>query len=92
MMAALTHRVSSARLRKISASIPKALILTGDTDPLVDPSNSIYLKNHMPEAEYLIWGNTGHGIGSQWSARFNSVLQRTIEEGREVVSKSSKID
>ncbi|KIK24988.1 hypothetical protein PISMIDRAFT_677788, partial [Pisolithus microcarpus 441] len=59
MAAALTHHVSPDRLRKISASIPKVLILTGDTDLMVDPSESLFLKNNMPEAEYQCWKGEG---------------------------------
>lgn len=83
MAAGLTHHVSPDRLRQISRTIPKVLILTGDEDHLVRPSNSVYLKQHMPEAELLQWQNTGHGINVQWNSRFNTLLERVFEEGRQ---------
>lgn len=82
MAAALTHHVSPNRLRKISASIPKVLILTGDTDLMVDPSESLFLKNNMPEAEYQCWKGGGHAICVQWDKRANALFERVIEEGR----------
>lgn len=82
MAAALTHHVSPERLRKISASIPKVLILTGDTDVMVDPSESLFLKNNMPEAEYQCWKGGGHAICVQWDKRANALFERVIEEGR----------
>lgn len=59
MAAAMTHRVTPDRLAKISSSIPKVLILTGDQDDLVDHRNSLYIKSHMPEAEFILWPETG---------------------------------
>lgn len=85
MAAALTHHVSPERLRHISRSIPKVLILTGDQDHLVRPSNSVYLKSHMPEAELVEWDHTGHGIHIQRRDRFNALLERVFAEGRQHV-------
>ncbi|KAF9257784.1 alpha/beta-hydrolase [Marasmius fiardii PR-910] len=82
MSAGLTHYVSDDRLRKISASIPKVLILTGDVDNLVDPRNSIYLKSQMPEAEFVQWETTGHGIHYQRHKWFNETVERVSKEGR----------
>ncbi|EGN96172.1 hypothetical protein SERLA73DRAFT_185781 [Serpula lacrymans var. lacrymans S7.3] len=91
MSAGLTHYVSSERLRTIASSIPKVLILTGDEDHLVDPRNSIHLKSHMPWAEYIRWDRTGHGIASQWKAKFNGLLERVFDEGRDIVTKRSNL-
>ncbi|KAJ3559884.1 hypothetical protein NM688_g69 [Phlebia brevispora] len=85
MAAGLTHYMSPDRLRRISKSVPKVLILTGDEDHLVRPSNSIHLKQHMPEAELVEWERTGHGIHVQWKKRFNDLLERVFEEGRQRV-------
>ena len=87
MSAALTHYVSADRLRAISASIPKVLILTGDEDHLVSPANSKLLKSAMPEAEYIQWENTGHGIQIQRRERFNALIESVVKEGREKSSK-----
>ena len=89
MCAGLTHYVSPARLRKISSSIPKVLILTGDQDHLVHYSNSQNLQRNMPEAEFVLWENTGHGISAQWKARFNALLEKTFEGGRLAVAAAS---
>lgn len=83
MCAGLTHHVTPARLSKISASIPKVTIVTGDQDNLVAPTNSKIIKSHMPEAEYVMFEDTGHGINMQASERYNALLERTFAEGRE---------
>ncbi|KAG7092169.1 hypothetical protein E1B28_008538 [Marasmius oreades] len=82
MSAGMTHYVSDDRLRKISSSIPKVLIITGDEDNLVEPRNSIYLKSQMPEAEFIQWETTGHAIHYQHPRRFNETLERVFIEGR----------
>ncbi|OCH95581.1 alpha/beta-hydrolase [Obba rivulosa] len=86
--AALSHKVEPERLRKISASIPKVLIVTGDQDVIVDPSNSVYLKEHMPEAEYVEWETTGHGLMAQFPEKFNQLLERVFREVRERIHDS----
>jgi len=85
--AALSHKVEPERLRKISGAIPKVLIITGNEDQVIHPGHSRYLKEHMPEAEYIEWEATGHGIMAQWPERFNQLLERVIKEGREQVNK-----
>ena len=82
MIAGLTHYVSPARLRSISAGIPKVSIVTGDSDILVLPDNSNTLKEHMPEAELTIWQHTGHALHAQWPRRYCDLLNRTFEEGK----------
>jgi pimeloyl-ACP methyl ester carboxylesterase len=57
------------------------MILTGDEDHLVRPTNSAYLKKHMAEAEYVVWKNTGHAVNMQHVERFNALLERVFEEG-----------
>ena len=81
MSAALTHNVSPERLRSISRSIPKILIVTGDQDHLVDPKNSKYLKENMPEAELVVFEKTGHAIHLQWPKRYCELLERVMKEG-----------
>lgn len=82
MVAALTHCVTASRLQEIGSSIPKVVILTGDEDNLVDPSNSVYMSKCMPEAEFIQWEKTGHAIQMQWSDRFNELLEKTFKDGR----------
>lgn len=83
MCAGLTHHVSKDRLRAISQAVPKIMIVVGDEDNLVDPGNSKYIKEHMPEAEYVEFQNTGHGIHLQWPERYCELVERAIKEGRE---------
>ncbi|KAG6830198.1 hypothetical protein H0H92_001785 [Tricholoma furcatifolium] len=83
MAAALTHHCSADRLRYISSSIPKIVILTGDNDNLVLPAHSLEIKAAMPEAEYIQWTETGHGIHVQRAKQFNELLERTFREGQE---------
>ncbi|KAL4065339.1 Alpha/Beta hydrolase protein [Scleroderma yunnanense] len=92
MMAGLTHNVSPDKLRKISAFIPKVLILTGDTDMLVDPSGSVFLKRIMPEAEFHSWEQTGHAVAWQRAKWFNALMERVIQEGRAATEKSFDTD
>ena len=83
MAAGLTHHVSPDRLHPISNTIPKVVIVTGDQDHLVHSSNSVYMKQHMPEAELVQWKDTGHGIHLQRRSQFTALLERVFEEGRE---------
>lgn len=83
MAAALTHDVSANRLRKISATIPKIIIMTGTKDKLVDPAGSRWMAENMPEAEFVVWEGVGHALQVQCSARYNETLARVIREGRE---------
>lgn len=83
MVAGLSHHVTGDRLRKISASIPKVLIVTGDNDALVLPKNSLNLKKNMPEAEYVQWEKCAHALHVQYKKKFNALLERVFEEGKE---------
>ncbi|KAK0210371.1 Alpha/Beta hydrolase protein [Desarmillaria ectypa] len=83
MCAGLTHHVTPDRLRKISCSVPKVLLVTGDEDNLVKSDNTFYLKRHMPEAELVQWENTGHAIHYQRRCEFNALIERMVKEGRE---------
>jgi len=81
MWAALFHYVSPDRLAMINDSIPKITILTGDNDHMVDPSNSFKLAAAMPNAEFIQWEETGHGVVAQWPKRVSHLLERAFEEG-----------
>ncbi|KAJ3015216.1 hypothetical protein NUW54_g1103 [Trametes sanguinea] len=83
MAAAITHYASPDDLRKISSSIPKVTIVTGDTDNLINPRNSQILKEHMPEAELIVRQGAGHAIAIQYKEWFNELLERVFKEGRE---------
>jgi len=87
MCAAMTHHVSPAQLRELSASIPKVLIMTGDQDNLVAPHKSRFIKAHMPEAALIVMSVTGHAIQIQRAERFNALLESAFEEGRERLKK-----
>jgi pimeloyl-ACP methyl ester carboxylesterase len=81
MAACSTHHVSPSRLQMLSSSIPKVVIATGDQDNLVNPRNSWYLKEHIPEAEYVVFEGTGHVLHTQRTERFNALLVRVFQEG-----------
>ena len=83
MCAGLSHYVSPARLSEISLSIPKVVLITGDVDHLIHPQNTLFIKQHMPEAELIQWEDTGHGLHYQRKKMFNALVERAIEEGRE---------
>lgn len=82
MIAGLTHHVPPSRLREISKNIPKVVIITGDFDDLVHLHKSYYMRDHMPEAEFIQWENTGHGIHMQYPKRFCQELERIFTEAR----------
>ena len=85
MCAGFTHHVSRERLRTISKSLPKILILTGDDDNLVKPRNSAHLASCMPEAEYIVWEETGHAVSVQREKEFHYTIERVVDEGRHKV-------
>jgi pimeloyl-ACP methyl ester carboxylesterase len=87
MAAALTHNVSPTQLREVSRAIPKVLVLVGEEDHLVRVSNSFYIKEHMPEAEFVQWEKTGHGIPAQHKKRFNALLERIFSDARAAIRK-----
>ena len=86
MAAGTTHHCTPAKLRKIAESIPKIWILTGDEDNLIYPSNSFWLHQHMPEAEFEQWIDTGHGIISQHPEKFNKRLDEVIQDAKEMIA------
>jgi pimeloyl-ACP methyl ester carboxylesterase len=81
--AASTHNVTPEQLQLIAKNIPKVLILTGDTDDLISPVNSEWLAKNMPGADYQVWPGTGHGLIGQEYQKFNELLEKVIQEGRE---------
>lgn len=84
MLAALTHHVAPSSLRTIAQSIPKVAILTGDDDNMVDPKNSLRIKEAMGESvQYEVWEGTGHGVFAQWPERTAAWLEGVFEEGWE---------
>ena len=85
MAAGLTHHVSPSRLAQISRTIPKILILTGDDDNLIRPSESVHLSKCMPQAEFVMWEGVGHAIHIQGRKRFHALLERAFEGGRQRV-------
>jgi len=89
LCATLTHHVSAARLSIISSTIPKVTIVTGDSDDLVSPRKSAYIKKYMEEAEYLVFEETGHSIHMQRKKRYNQLLERIVAESRERAIRSA---
>jgi pimeloyl-ACP methyl ester carboxylesterase len=85
LAAALTHRMTPDRLAKVSASVPKVLILSAAEDTLIPYTEGENLKRHMPEAEYQCWEKTGHCVSAQHKERFNQLLEKVFEQGKEAV-------
>ncbi|KAF8126547.1 Alpha/Beta hydrolase protein [Boletus edulis] len=83
MAALITHRMSPERLARVSASVPKVLILSATEDTIIPAAEGGNLKRRMPEAEYQCWENAGHALFSQYSKRCNQLLEKVFEEGRE---------
>lgn len=77
--AALTHKVPPEALARINADIPKIRIMTGDWDQLVNTSHSRYLRDQMPDAEYVEWASGGHALHAQFPERFNKMLREWAE-------------
>jgi len=42
------------------------------------------MKKYMKEAEYLVFEDTGHAINTQRKQRYNALLERVFQEGREM--------
>lgn len=83
-LAALTHHVPTSSLANIARSIPKIAILTGDNDNMVDPQNSLRIKEAMGEGvQYEVWKDTGHGVPAQWPERSAAWLEVVFGEGWE---------
>jgi len=80
MAAGLTHSVSTHRLRQISETVPKVVILCGDEDHLMHLQHSRDLKASMPKAEFVQWKDSGHGIHSQRPDEFRDLLDRVFHE------------
>ncbi|SPO30045.1 related to alpha/beta hydrolase [Ustilago trichophora] len=89
MKAALTHNIPDADLDRINRSVPKICILTGDTDFLVDPRNSDYLKNKLTTAEFHKFKDAGHALGNQIAEKVNQILEKVIAEGVKAVEKGA---
>ncbi|KIY46707.1 alpha/beta-hydrolase [Fistulina hepatica ATCC 64428] len=89
MAAALTHHVSSKRLKHIAEEIAapgkgKVIVLCGDEDWLVDLGGSRQLAAAMhPYAESVQFKETGHGIHMQRKKQFCEVVERAVREGVE---------
>lgn len=83
LAAATTHHVTTQDLERINSSIPKICILSAKNDTLIPPDSSTNLKKHMPDAELVIWSESGHAIHSQFPTRFNELCSRIFTEGRE---------
>ncbi|KAI9347403.1 Alpha/Beta hydrolase protein [Zopfochytrium polystomum] len=81
--AVYTHHVSGTRLRKLSGYGIPTLVITGDGDVVVRPSNSIYLARILRARLELFVGG-GHGLAVQFPDRFNTVLLRHFRRSLEI--------
>ena len=92
MAAILTHRMTPGRLAKVSASVPRVLILSPAEDKMIPYTEGENLKRYMPEAEYQCWEKAGHIVCNQYEERFNQLLEKVFEEGKEAVGKHADAD
>ncbi|KAF8431824.1 Alpha/Beta hydrolase protein [Boletus edulis BED1] len=87
MAAGITHSMSPERLAKVSASVPKVLILSAAEDIVIPAAEGANLKRHMPEAEFQCWEKTGHAMCAQHRKRCNQLLENVFEQGKEAAGK-----
>lgn len=80
MKAAVTHYIPDADLARIDTAVPKISILTGDTDFLVDPRNSAYLRDKLPSADFHEFPNAGHALGNQIADQVNAILEKAFAD------------
>ena len=83
MAAGVTHSMTPDRLAEVSVSVPKVLILSAAEDTIIPYTEGENLKRHMPEAEYQCWEKAGHGVSGQYKERFNQLLEKVFEQGKE---------
>ena len=92
VLAVQTHSVKSHRLELLKQANIPILISTGDTDNLVNPKASYYLKEvghtmHnvdfsnpdiqvLNPVEFLVWKGCGHGVWFQQFDEFNDSILR----------------
>ncbi|GAA99358.1 uncharacterized protein L969DRAFT_86593 [Mixia osmundae IAM 14324] len=81
--AAMGHRVDKKQLLTISNTIPKVIVLTGDDDNLINPSQSVWLHQHLPGSEYILFEGGGHAILAQDPVRYNEIVERVIIEAKD---------
>jgi len=82
--AVFTHDVPTARLEIIKNSGIPILIITGDNDHLVSHQNSLFLKEALNPAEFLLLEGVGHGIHTEKFVQFNEALMRNFQRGVEI--------
>eukprot|EP00012_Vannella_robusta_P000303 CAMPEP_0206186356 /NCGR_PEP_ID=MMETSP0166-20121206/2358_1 /ASSEMBLY_ACC=CAM_ASM_000260 /TAXON_ID=95228 /ORGANISM="Vannella robusta, Strain DIVA3 518/3/11/1/6" /LENGTH=211 /DNA_ID=CAMNT_0053601733 /DNA_START=1129 /DNA_END=1764 /DNA_ORIENTATION=+ len=76
VLAVQTHSVKSHRLELLKQANIPILISTGDTDNLVNPKASYYLKEVLNPVEFLVWKGCGHGVWFQQFDEFNDSILR----------------
>ncbi|KAJ3332712.1 hypothetical protein HDU76_013325 [Blyttiomyces sp. JEL0837] len=82
-LACYTHHMSRRRLHKLRDSGIPIIVITGDSDVVVRPSNSIYLARNLRSRLELFVGG-GHGLAVQFPDRFNAVLLKHFRRSLEI--------
>ena len=77
------HHCSDTNLHKIAADLypAKIAVISGSKDELICPSRSFELYEKLPGSELVIIQNAGHILNSQVTQKFNSLMERIIQEG-----------
>uniref|UniRef100_A0A7S4MSZ8 AB hydrolase-1 domain-containing protein n=1 Tax=Vannella robusta TaxID=1487602 RepID=A0A7S4MSZ8_9EUKA len=76
VLAVNTHSVGKKRLQKLKESGIPILVCTGDTDKLVNPKASLYLRSVLNPVEFILWEDCGHGVITQRFDDYNAALIR----------------
>ncbi|MBW0486546.1 hypothetical protein O181_026261 [Austropuccinia psidii MF-1] len=79
---AVTHSLSRDALGKVSEDLKpaKVLVLTGDSDEIINPARSSELHKFLPGSELVIFKSGGHALCYQVPQEFNALLERVMKE------------
>ncbi|KAJ3220429.1 hypothetical protein HK099_004364 [Clydaea vesicula] len=75
--ATITHYVSPDRLKDLSSSHIKFLVVCGLQDVVIRPSNSIYLAKQL-DCKLELFENAGHGLIEQLAKQYNNLVENFI--------------
>lgn len=85
--ACLTHNCSFASLAKISQNLPDILVITGDTDKLIDPkcSEELYrelsVNGERKNVRKVVFRNKGHALMVEAEDEYFREFEATMDAG-----------
>jgi len=91
--AAMSHHCSDRALENISAALypAKIAVISGDRDEMVYSLRSLQLHDHLPGSELIMFEDAGHALSSQFTQRFNTLMERIMVEAGATFSTKEKI-